>query len=361
MLPPPHGTSMTHPAHDHADCGGHDHPQPGRDAYDHATHDHAGHGHGHGSGGHGHAPANFGRAFAIGIGLNAAFVLVEAGAGLYGHSVALLADAGHNVSDVLGLLVAWLASTLARRSPTARFTYGLRGSSILAALFNAVVLLIVVGALSLEAIQRLFDPAMVAGGTVMAVAAAGVLVNGVTAWLFAAGRKNDLNLKGAYMHMAADALVSIGVIAAGGMILLTGWLWVDPVTSLVVNGLIVAGTWGLLRDSLAMSMQAVPPAIEPAAVRAFLLARPGVCELHDLHIWPMSTTECAMTAHLVMPEGCPGDGFLTGTADALHQRFGIDHATMQIESSLDNGCRLAPGHELGDHSTALEQRQGCAP
>jgi cobalt-zinc-cadmium efflux system protein len=306
----------------------------------HGAHDHSHHG-GHG---HVHAPASFGRAFAIGIALNAAFVAVEAVAGFYGHSVALLADAGHNVSDILGLGVAWLASTLGTRSPTPRFTYGLRGSSILAALFNAVFLLVVVGALSLEAVQRLFSPQPVAGATIMIVAAAGVAVNGITAYLFAAGRHGDINIKGAYLHMAADALVSVGVIAAGGAILLTGWLWIDPVVSLVVNLVIVAGTWSLLRDSLAMSMQAVPAAIEPAEVRGFLLGCEGVAHIHDLHVWPMSTTESAITAHLVVPAGHPGDAFLNATAKQLRDRFGIGHMTLQIETSPDGECPLAPDH-----------------
>ncbi len=306
----------------------------------HHDHAHAAH-HAHGPG-HAHAPASFGRAFALGIGLNAAFVIAEAGAGVYGHSVALLADAGHNLSDVLGLAVAWVAHALARRAPSRRFTYGLGGSSILAALFNAVTLLLVVGALTLEAVQRLFDPGPVAGGTVMAVAAGAVAVNGVTAWLFASGRGGDLNLRGAYLHMLADALVSAGVIAAGGLILLTGWLWIDPAVSLAVNLAIVAGTWGLLREGVTLSLQAVPPGIDAAAVRRMLLDRPGVAALHDLHIWPMSTTESALTVHLLMPDGRPGDGFLTEAADLLHDRFGIGHATLQIETDPATPCRLAP-------------------
>ena len=226
------------------------------------------------------------------------------------NSVSLLADAGHNLGDVLGLGVAWLASVLARRAPTERFTYGMRGSSILAALFNAVFLLVTVGGLSWEAIRRLGSPEPVAGKTMMAVAAVGILVNAVTAWLFASGRKDDINLRGAFLHMASDALVSVGVVAAGLLILLTNWLWIDPVVSLVINGVIVWGTWGLLRDSVGMSMAAVPPQIDPAAVRQFLSVRGGVVAVHDLHIWPMSTTENALTCHLVMPDGHPGDAFL---------------------------------------------------
>ena len=217
----------------------------------------AGHAQSHGHG-HVHAPAAFGKAFAIGIALNIGFVLIEAIYGVIGNSVALLADAGHNLGDVLGLLVAWTATMLVKRAPTARYTYGLRGSSILAALFNAVFLLLTIGAISWEAIQRLGCPAPVAGKTVMTVAAIGILVNGFTAWLFASGSKGDINLRGAFLHMASDALVSAGVVVAGLVILLTGWLWLDPLVSLAINAIIVMGTWGLLRDSLGMSMAAVP-------------------------------------------------------------------------------------------------------
>jgi cobalt-zinc-cadmium efflux system protein len=247
-------------------------------SHDHDDHDH---GHAHARGGHVHAPASFGRAFAIGITLNLGFVIVEALYGLMSNSVALLADAGHNLGDVLGLGVAWLASVLATRAPTARFTYGMRGSSILAALFNAVFLLVIIGGLSWEALRRLGSPEPVAGKTMMAVAAIGILVNGVTAWLFASGRKDDLNLRGAFVHMASDALVSVGVVAAGLLILLTGWLVIDPMVSLVINGVIVWGTWGLLRDSVEMSMAAAPAEIDPAAVRKFLASRTGVAAVHD--------------------------------------------------------------------------------
>ncbi len=313
-------------------------------AHDHA-HDHHDHYHGHEhapGGGHVHAPANFGKAFAIGIALNIGFVLIEAAFGFLSNSVALLADAGHNLGDVLGLVVAWLASHLVRRPPTDRFTYGLRASSILAALFNAVFLLVTVGALSWEAIQRLGSPEPVAERTVMAVAAAGIVVNGLTAWLFAAGGRDDINLRGAFLHMASDALVSAGVVVAGLVMLLTGWLWLDPIVSLAINAVIVWGTWGLLRESLGMSMAAVPSRIDPAAVRAFLAAQPGVVGLHDLHIWPMSTTEAALTCHLVMTDGHPGDAFLHATAAALHEKFGINHPTIQIEIDPRIACALAP-------------------
>ena len=273
------------------------------------------HHHAHGAG-HRHAPGSFGRAFAIGVALNLGFVIVEAIFGILSNSVALLADAGHNVGDVLALAVAWLASELVKRAPTARFTYGLRGSSILAALFNAVFLLVIVGAISWEAIRRLGAPEPVAGKTVMIVAAVGIVVNGVSAWMFAGG-KGDINVRGAFVHMASDALVSVGVVVAGFVIMLTGWLWLDPVVSLAINAAIVSATWGLLRDSLGMAMAAAPSRIDPAEVRAFLVRRPGVESVHDLHIWPMSTTEVALTCHLVMPGGHPGDAFLHQLAEDL--------------------------------------------
>ena len=310
------------------------------------SHDHGGHSYDHGGPDHGHAhvraPASFGEAFAIGIALNFGFVVIEAVYGLMSNSMSLLADAGHNLGDVLGLGVAWLASVLARRAPTARFTYGMRGSSILAALFNAVFLLVTVGGLSWEAIRRLGSPEPVAGKTMMAVATIGIVVSAVTAWLFASGRKDDLNLRGAFLHMASDALVSVGVVAAGFLILLTNWLWIDPLVSLVINGVIVWGTWGLLRESVGMSMAAVPAQIDPSAVRDFLSARTGVVAVHDLHIWPMSTTENALTCHLVMPNGHPGDVFLHELAGDLARRFKIIHTTVQIEVDPHMACALAP-------------------
>ena len=331
--------------HDH----GHDHHD-----HDHAGHAHApghghahapghghGHRHGHGHGGHVHAPATFGRAFAVGILLNTAFVLVEAGYGWASNSMSLVADAGHNLSDVLGLVVAWVASVLVRRRPSARFTYGLRGSSILAALFNAVFLLVAVGAILWEAVWRLAHPEPVAGTTVMVVAGIGILINGFTAWLFASGAKGDINVRGAFLHMAADAAVSAGVVLAGLTILLTGLEWIDPVVSLAIGGLIVWASWGLLRDSVTMSLAAVPPGIAPEAVADYLRAQPGVVDLHDLHIWPMSTTEPALTAHLVVAGGHPGNPFLIAVADGLRSRFGIGHATLQIEEAGGPSCRLA--------------------
>lgn len=311
----------------------HDHDQ-GADGKDDHGRDHT----------HVHAPANFSTAFAVGIVLNTAFVVIEAGYGIASNSMALLADAGHNLSDVLGLLLAWGASVLVKRAPTKRYTYGLLGSSILAALFNAIFLLIAVGAIGWEAIQRFSVPEPVAGKTVMIVAAIGIAINGLTAWLFASGAKDDINIRGAFLHMAADAMVSAGVVLAGLVILYTGWLWLDPLVSLVIVAVIVWGTWSLLRDSLAMSLNAVPPGIDAEAVQKYLEERPGVSALHDLHIWPMSTTEIALTAHLVMPKGHPGDDFLTDLAHELEHRFKIAHPTIQIETREMTTCKLAPEH-----------------
>ncbi len=296
-----------------------------------------------GSHDHAHAPPSFGRAFAIGIALNTAFVLIEAGYGVAAGSMALLADAGHNLSDVLGLLIAWIAAVLSRRPPSGRYTYGWRSSSILAALFNAVFLLIAVGAIGWEAVLRLVNPEPVAGLTVIIVAAIGIGINGMTAWLFASGRKADLNLRGAYLHMAADAAVSAGVVLAGLNILLTGWVWLDPMVSLVIVAAIVWSTWSLLQDSLSMSLDAVPPGIEPDVVQSYLAGLPGVTEVHDLHIWSMSTTEVALTAHLVRPHAGLDDDLLDGVAHQLEHRFGIQHATIQIESGARE-CRLSPAH-----------------
>lgn len=319
-------THSHHPAHDHADR-------------QHQGHDHE---HGHGHAGHAHAPANFGSAFAAGIALNTIFIIVEAIYGYASNSTALIADAGHNLSDVLGLIVAWIAVILSKRPPSVRYTYGLRGSSILAALFNAVFLLIAVGAIGWQAVLRLFNPEPVAEMTVMIVAAIGIGINGFTALLFASGRKSDINIRGAYLHMAADAAVSAGVVIAALIIMFTGWVWLDAATSLAIVAIIVWGTWGLLRDSTAMSLGAVPTGIDPVAVRQYLEQRPGVTEVCDLHIWPMSTTESALTCHLVMPSGHPGDAFLVQATIHLNDTFGIQHTTIQIVTSPVTACTLAP-------------------
>ncbi|SFN04579.1 cobalt-zinc-cadmium efflux system protein [Bradyrhizobium sp. Rc3b] len=310
--------------------GSHDH-------HGHHHHDHGDHGHGHD---HVHAPANFGKAFALGITLNTALVVAEAVYGYLGNSTALLADAGHNLSDVLGLVVAWGASIAARRAPSGRFTYGFRASTILAALANAVFLLVASGAIGWEAILRLREPQPVAGVTVMVVAGIGILINGFTALLFASGRKDDINIEGAYLHMAADAAVSLGVVVSAALIIWTGWLWLDPVTSLVICATILWSTTSLLRGSIDMSMAAAPKGTDLAAIRAFLLARPGVSAIHDLHVWPISTTETALTCHLVMPTGA-GDAFLMETAQLLKATHRIGHTTLQIETHPDNGCALA--------------------
>lgn len=310
--------------------------------HDHSADTHQHHDHDHGPGGHAHVPVDFGPAFLIAICLNVGFVVLEGLAGWLGNSVALLADAGHNLSDVLGLVVAWVATVLAARLPTARFTYGLRGSSILAALFNGVFLLVAVGAIAWEAILRLSHPEPSTGWTVILVAAAGIVVNGATAWLFVSGQKDDINVRGAFLHMTADAAVSAGVVVAGILILLTGWQWLDPLASLLICAVIVWTTWSLLRDSVFMSLDAVPAKIDPAAVRAFIESQPGVDGLHDLHIWPMSTTEIALTAHLVMSGGHPGDAFLHELCEQLEHRFGISHATVQIEVDQASACELAP-------------------
>jgi cobalt-zinc-cadmium efflux system protein len=316
--------------------GSHDH-------HGHQHHDHAGHGHDHehSRGGHVHAPANFGKAFAIGITLNTALVVAEAIYGYIGNSTALLADAGHNLSDVLGLVVAWGASIAARRAPSGRFTYGFRASTILAALANAVFLLVATGAIGWEAILRMREPEPVAGVTVMVVAGIGILINGFTAMLFVRGRKDDINIEGAYLHMAADAAVSLGVVVSAALIIWTGWLWLDPVTSLVICVTILWSTTSLLRGSIDMSMAAAPKGTDLAAIRTFLLARPGVSAIHDLHVWPISTTETALTCHLVMPAGT-ADAFLMETAQLLKTSFRIGHSTIQVETHPDNGCALAP-------------------
>jgi cobalt-zinc-cadmium efflux system protein len=291
-----------------------------------------------------HAPKDFGLAFAVATLLNFALVATQVIYGLSAHSIALLADAGHNFGDALGLLLAWGAHVLARRRPSERFTYGLRSASILSALINAVMLLVATGAIAWEAFRRFSDPGEVAGLTVMVVAGVAVIVNAVSAWFLMAGRERDLNVRSAFLHLVADAAVSVGVVLAGAIILWLGWVWIDPLVSLLIAGVIVWTTWGLLRESLQMSMNAVPAAIEPSDVCGYLETLPGVASIHDLHIWAMSTTEIALTCHLVMPQGHPGDGFIARVSHDLAHRFRIAHPTFQIELGDGEPCPLAPAH-----------------
>ena len=307
--------------------GSHSHPGP--DAPDHS--DHSGHS------GHSHAPADFGRAFAVGIVLNTGFVVVEAVYGFLAGSMALVADAGHNLSDVLALLLAWGASVAARKPASGRFTYGYKSSTILAALANAALLMIAIGAILYETVHRFTDPQPIAGTTVVVVAGIGIAINAFTAWMFMRGRKGDLNIRGAYLHMAADALVSLGVVVAGLLIIATGATWIDPVTSLVIVAVIGWGTWGLAKDSVKMGLLAVPEGVDEEEVRAYLAGLPGVEAVHDLHIWPMSTTETALTAHIVMPGGHPGDALLSDISATLEHRHGIGHTTVQVEQTHECG------------------------
>ena len=280
---------------------------------------------------HDHAPADYNRAFAIGVALNVIYIVVEATYGFLAGSLALLADAGHNLSDVLGLLLAWGANYLVQRKPTQRHTYGWRKSSILAALSNAIILLVAMGGIAWEAVRRFSDPAPVAGKTIIIVAAIGVVINTATALLFLSGRKKDLNIRGAFLHMAADAGVSAGVVVAGVVILATGWLWIDPVVSLVITAIILIGTWGLLRDSFNLALDAVPAGIDPEAVKSYLADLPGVNGVHDLHIWAMSTLETALTVHLLKPDARDDDTLIEQASRELHDRFGIEHITIQWE------------------------------
>ena len=342
-----------HHAHDHHD---HDHDH----GHAHAGHDH-GHGHGHGHHhGHSHAPKDFGSAFAIGVLLNSGFVVAEVIYGLRVDSLALLADAGHNLSDVLGLLLAWLASVLVKRASSSRFTYGLRGTSILAALANAALLTLVTGAIAWEAVLRLAHPEPTQGGVVMAVAAVGIVINLASALLFMSGRKDDLNVRAAFAHMAGDAAISAGVVAAGFAISRTGWLWLDPVVSLAIALIVIVATWGLLKDSLALSLQGVPREVDASAVGRWLSALPGVAEVHDLHIWAMSTTENALTAHLVYPGGFPGDECLRGICEGLRAHHAIGHATIQVETGqAGGGCPAAADHDEDEAVTGLAFRPPC--
>ena len=290
-----------------------------------ATHAHS---HSHS---HSHAPTGFGQAFAIGIALNIGFVAIETVFGFYANSMALLSDAGHNLSDVLGLMIAWAGGMMARASASPRFTYGLKKASILSALINALFLLIAVGAIGAEAIRRLFHPSHTQGGTVIVVAAIGILVNGITAFLFARGREHDINIRGAFLHMASDALVSLAVVFAGMVILWTGQEWVDPVMSLAVAVVILWGSIGLLKESVWMSLAGVPTGIDVDQVEIALGEIEGVEAVHDLHVWPLSTTETALTAHIVTAQADYPDALLESARSLLHDRFHIEHCTLQVE------------------------------
>ena len=310
----------------------------------HHSHDHDHGGHSHSDGHHHGDPNNHGRAFVIAIALNTTFVAIEFAYGFIANSTALMADAGHNLSDVLGLLLAWGAAVLARKTPNGRFTYGLRSTSILAALANAMFLMVACGAIAWEAIQRFSEPPVVAGWIVTLVAGIGIVVNGLSAWLFVKGSKGDLNIRGAYLHMAADAAVSLGVAVAGVVMMFTGWYWIDPVISLAIVAAILIGTWGLLRDSVQLALNAVPPHIDVAEVETYLRECAGVTDIHDLHIWGMSTTESALTVHLVMPEGYPGDAFMDGIMRTLKERYSVQHSTLQVEQgTTDHACVLHLG------------------
>ena len=308
--------------HHHHDCG-HDH-----------HHDH-GHGHHHG-------PVDpKSRVFLVSIILNTVFVGVEFAYGLFANSTALMADAGHNLSDVLGLLMSLGALYLSRRAPSDKYTYGLRSSSILAALGNAVFLLLACGAIALEALERIAQPPEVAAGPVMVVAALGILINGLSAWLLSKDSHDDLNIRSAYLHMAGDAAISLGVVISGGVIMVTGWNWLDPVVSVIITAFIIVGTWGLLRQSIQLALSAIPEFVDVPALETYLRTFPGVKDIHDLHIWGMSTTESALTVHLVMPAGYPGDAVLDHITDSLREKFNIHHSTLQVEEgTTSHSCAL---------------------
>ncbi|MBP7648336.1 MAG: cation transporter [Phenylobacterium sp.] len=323
---------MPHDHHDHAH-------------HDHDHHDHGGRSHAHGGHGHSHAPKDFGRAFAIGVALNFGFVLAEVAAGLWSGSLALLADAGHNLSDVLSLLLAWGATILARRAPRANRTYGLRKATILASLANAVLLLVAVGVIVSEAARRFAEPADVATLPVMIVAAVGVVINTATALMFMRGH-DDLNVRGAFLHMASDAAVSLAVVVGAGLMALTDLGWIDPALSLVIAGVIVLGTWGLLKDSVNLALDAAPKGIDVAEVRDWLNALPGVTDVHDLHVWAMSTTETAMTAHVTRPDNPDCDAFLHAACEGLARTFNIGHCTLQVETGGAEICPLSPAEAV---------------
>ena len=290
---------------------------------------------------HNHNPKSYNRAFAIGVVLNTAFVIIEAGYGIAADSMALIADAGHNLSDVISLLLAWGASYLATKKPTQTRTYGFRSVTIMASLTSAVMLLVALGGIAWEAFGRFANPQTVDAKTVIAVAAVGVVINTATALLFISGQKHDLNIRAAYLHMAADAGVSLGVVVVGIAIMMTGWFWIDPAISIAIVLLILIGTWGLLKDSLILSIGAVPKGVDIAAITAYLKNIDNVCEIHDLHVWALSTTENALTVHLVTTDGLVDNVFLHEVQKRLHDNFGIEHATIQVENETnENNCRL---------------------
>jgi len=298
---------------------------------------------------HSHAPANFNAAFGIGIALNIAFVAVEAFYGWKVDSLALLADAGHNLSDVIGLVLAWGGALAGKLRPDARHTYGWKRASILAAFINALLLLVAMGSLAWEAVHRLQSPQAIEGVTIMVVAGIGIVVNTATALLFMRGSKEDLNIRGAFLHMAADALVSAGVVVAGGLALWFGWTWLDPVVSLIIAAVIVVGTWSLFRQSLHLLFDGVPESVDLPAVQSLLAGLPGVTKVTDLHVWAMGTSETALTAHLVMPAGGGDDAFLAHATEALHEHFEIRHVTLQVtRAPLDNGCAPQPTGGAGE-------------
>jgi cobalt-zinc-cadmium efflux system protein len=312
--------------------------------HNHDQHDHA-HDHDHGDRGHsqGHAHAltaeGINTRMGIAVVLNLIFVVIEGSFGFLSNSVALIADAGHNLSDVLGLVCSWGAIVLARRPPGGKFTYGLGRSSVLAALTNAVLLLVACGAIAWEAVGRLAAPPAVAGATVMGVAAVGIALNGISAWLLHGGSHGDLNRRSAFLHMLGDAAVSAAVLVSGALIVFTGWNWLDPLISLVVVAVILVSTWGLLRDSVHLSLDGVPEGVNSTAIMSFLAGQRGVTDVHDLHIWALSTTSVALTAHLVVPDREAEEALLGSLTPNLKRRFRIDHSTLQIERDrCDHGC-----------------------
>lgn len=352
-------TSHDHASHDHSHAG-HEHSEHPHSAHTHSGHSHSGHSHSHGADGHHHAPASFGWVFMIGISLNTLYIGGEVLWGFWAHSLSLLADAGHNFSDVLGLIAAWIAQVLARRAPTPGYTYGLKRATILSALANATVLLLVTGAILLEALRHLVHPVSVGGQAVSLVALVGIAVNGFTALLFMRGAKEDLNIRGAFLHMASDAAMALAVVIAGIAITLTGWNAIDPIMSILVSLAVVWGTWSLLTQSLRLALDGVPVGIDPLDVERALRDLPGVTALHHLHIWPMSTTETALTVHLVVSENAAGatSTLLTAARTLLRDRFSIQHPTLQVESSAEDretAC-IASSDPL-----APAPASGCAP